>query len=200
MMQPKKKYILDVFGHEPSTLNELGDCVRAVIDNEMDKSGNRCVGLQWDIRYSDTVSNTHDAPMSGIINFGSRDGKPTSYPGWLGRVWVRYAIYPKSFGSDPFQRTLTYTGTGGFGSYSGPWERIAKTHYQRGMLKRQKLDYPEPAIFSWDYRIFADDWPVLMMWATLSNNENCTHRYHWVDLDVHKQDLEFINDQIYQSV
>jgi hypothetical protein len=66
------------------------------------------------------------------------------------------------------------------------------------MLKRQKLDYPEPAIFSWDYRIFADDWPVLMMWSALSNNENCTHRYHWVDPDVHKQDLEFINDQIYQ--
>jgi len=193
-MHPKKKYILDIFGHEPATLDELGDCVRAVINH----SGLLCVGLQWDIRYSDTVSNTHDAPMSGIINFGNRDGKPTSYPGWLGRVWVRYAKYPKSFGSDPFRRTLTYTGTGGFGSYNGPWERIAKTYYQRHTLKKQKVDYAQPAIFSWDYRIFADDWPVLMMWATLSNTKNRTHRYHWVDLDVHNQDHEFINDQIYQ--
>jgi len=197
-MHPKKKFILDIFGREPSTLNELGDCARAVIDNELNKSDNRCVGLQWDIRYSDTVSNTHDAPVSGQTNFGSRDGKPTSYPGWLGRVWVRYAKYPESSGSDPFRRTLTYTGTGGYGSYRGPWEQVARTHYERQLRKKQKLDYHEPAIFSWYYRFFADDWPALMMWATLSNTDNRTHRYHWVDPDVHDQDLEFINDQISQ--
>jgi hypothetical protein len=187
-MHSRKKFILDIFGHEPATLDELGDCVRAVIDH----SGLRCVGLQWNVRYSDMVSNTHDAPLSGITNFGSREGRPIGYPGWAGRVWVRYAKYPKSFGSEPFQRTLTYTGTGGFGSYHGPWERIARHHYQERTMKRQKINYPEPAIFSWDYRFFADDWPAISMWSILSDNKITEHRYHWVDSEVWQLDQEFI--------
>ncbi len=197
-IHPKKKFILDIFGREPSTLDELGDCVRAVIDNELNKSGNRCVGLQWDVHYSQTVSNTHNAPMSGIINFGSRDGKPTSYPGWYGRVWVRYAEYPKSFGSEPFNGTLTYTGTGGYGSYRGPWEHIARTHYERQLRKKKKLDYSEPAIFSWDYKFFLNDWSKIAVWATLSEKEFHKHRYHWVDPEFHKLDQEFINDEMFQ--
>lgn len=189
-MNAKKKYILDLFGREPATLDDLGDCVRAVIDN----SGVRCVGLQWEVRYSDQVSNSHDAPLSGRTNFSRKPELPIGYPGWVGRIWVRYAEYPKSFGSEPFDRTLTYTGTGGFGSYNGPWHRVASAHYLQRIYKKQKIDYPEPAIFSWDYRFFSDDWPAIIIWSALTDNINRRHDYQWHDPEVWDQDQQFIRE------
>jgi hypothetical protein len=68
-------------------------------------------------------------------NWGREPGKPTSYPGWRGRI--EFEIYPHDcgiYGSDVARALGIYTGTGGgVGSGRSGYETI----------------------------LFADDWPGL---------------------------------------
>jgi hypothetical protein len=92
----------------------------------------------------------------------SKEGIPTGYPGWSGRVWVRYATEEGyTFGGDPFTQSLTHTGTGGGGSYWGPWETVCHHRYVRHGHRTSPDIYPEVNCFSWDYKIFDADWPEL---------------------------------------
>jgi hypothetical protein len=96
-MHPRKQHVLDVFGREPETLDELAYCTIKVIESvKADRWGHskttetcNVVGFSWDIRDS-MVSNSHSAPLDGVSNWGGKDGLPTVYPGWTGRVWIRY--------------------------------------------------------------------------------------------------------------
>ena len=117
-----KKDILKVYGREPTTLDELAECVIKVIDRQTPVAG-----FVWHIRHDTSVSNTHDCPIDGVTNWGGRDqNRPFGYPGWEGRVWIRYKSDKETWGSDPFRATLTHTGAGGWGSYDGPWQKISR--------------------------------------------------------------------------
>lgn len=44
--------------------------------------------LHYELRYYDHVSNSHSAPINGETNWGrKKEGIPTGYPGFKGRVW-----------------------------------------------------------------------------------------------------------------
>lgn len=109
---------------------------------------------EFNVRWNPTVSNSHSRPHNGVTCWSSReaqDGRPTSYPGWSGRVeWI--VRWPKEWdgvylGSDLFRdgyntRTRAYTGTGGGGGIR--WSEKHQCHVQS---------------FGYDFRMFAADWP-----------------------------------------
>lgn len=133
---------------------------------------------EFDMRWSDSVSNSHSCPIGGVQNWGGRikmpDGTdaPRGYPGWQGRVgWI--VAWPREWdgwylGSDLFSRGTfqsgrqrAHTGTGGGGGMS-----FSKKHD----CWIQSCGY--------DFRIYAADWPGMAryyekrkMWATLARKE-----------------------------
>ena len=122
----------------------------------------------FDLKWSDSVSNTHSCPKGGVTNWGGdkklSDGSPAprGYPGWRGRMDWRIE-WPKEWdgwypGSDLFRsrRTCIHTGTGG----GGGW----KDGHQS---------------FGYGIEIFASDWPGLtrfrekqFVWKTLGGDPN----------------------------
>jgi len=132
----------------------------------------------FDMRWSDSVSNTHSCPHNGVQNFNQsynrQQGKnlPEGYPGWQGRVeWI--VAWPKEWdghylGSDLFAkgtfctgRQRAHTGTGGGGGMR--YSEKHKCHVQS---------------FGYDFRIYAADWPGMhryydkqRMWEALKAKE-----------------------------
>ena len=93
------------------------------------------------LAYSDSVSNSHSHPRNGVSNWGGRDTlkdgtpAPRGYPGWQGRISYQLNSDALGFGSDVFKNTGLNTGTGGGSGGSG--------------------------IYSYDLKMFMDDWPGL---------------------------------------
>lgn len=196
-IQSQKKH---AFGAE--TLDEAAKTVIAIINS---KTSNGVLGFAWDLRRHEHVSNSYHAPLNGVTNW-SRHGpdNPTGYPGWTGRVWIRYTDSPKSFGSDLFGSTRTYTGSGGFGSYDGPWAAVSRKRYDMYACKKSS-NLPEIRCYSWDYRIFESDWPELAlncqrekMWQRLGGPPSSfsSHYYLFEDTATKKQDEQFLKAEI----
>lgn len=102
-----------------------------------------------EIRWNDSLSNSHRCPMSGVTNWGGRvPGAPRGYPGWRCRVNIKVRTPQKKykgklyhvdgFGSSYFEGTPIGTGTGGGGG-----ERDGVTSY------------------AYDCEIWADDFKVI---------------------------------------
>lgn len=126
---------------------------------------NKVEGLSFKLSWSNSVSNSHCCPRNGVRNWGGKEtysdgtAKPRGYPGWHGRIWIRYSnqFYIIS-GSDPLSGSGVHIGTGGYGSYSGPWELTLKSIWE---LKRQgRIDRDTNiSCYSWDCKVFAEDFP-----------------------------------------
>ena len=87
-----------------------------------------------DLRWSDSVSNSHSCPRGGVTCWSSheaKDGRPRGYPGWHGRIEFQIS-HDLGFGSDVFRSTGIHTGTGGGGGNN---------------------------CFGYDVKFFASDWP-----------------------------------------
>lgn len=205
MNKPSKEHILKVYGREPETLDELARCVIHMINSQerckhSEKKFFKVLGFAWDIAYGGMISNSHSSPEGYPQNFQRREDVVKGYPGWSGRVWIRYAEECRSYGSMPFNKTLTHTGTGGGGSYNGPWSQVSHHRWKRYGNMRPKDAYPEIRQYSWDYRFYELDWPLLAhwvekqkMWAELSGQAwDNRHRFEWTDPDVFAADAKFI--------
>jgi hypothetical protein len=194
---------------EPKTLDELAWFVIKAIELYNDRGSKpKVVGFGWDVSRRD-VCNSHDCPIDGVRNWGGRevmkDGSPAprSYTGWQGRVWIRYSNEVKGFGSDPFNNTLTYPGTGGWGGYNGPFEKISNARFKRYGHKAPKGAYPEPQVYSWDYRFYEDDWPLvkdtieketIVAHLTGQKKLRFEHKFLWQDSDIVAADREFLEE------
>jgi hypothetical protein len=195
-MLPNKQYAMSIVGQEPDSLDALARAVMKIIDIRAP-----VLGFAWDMIYGQ-VSNSHSCPESGKTNWAGRmEDVPTGYPGWRGRVWLRIKENKQtSFASDLFSRTLTYTGTGGGGAYDGPFRNVASAHWLRYGYKRPTNQYPEPLIYSYDYRFYDADWPLAsnetgqqILADKLRNRvSRHRHRFEWQDPDTLARDLEFI--------
>lgn len=211
MNKPIKANILKVYGREPETLDELAQCVIHMINSqensnifERHKSSQpkfyKVVGFVWDIAYGGMISNSHSSPEGYPQNWGREDNVPKGYPGWSGRVWIRYADECRDFGSTPFSKTLTHTGAGGLSSFDCPWEGISTARFKCYSQNRMPKEYPEPKCYSWDYRFYELDWPLLAhwvekqkIWGVLNGQGwNPRHKFEWTDPNVLAKDLAFI--------
>lgn len=200
IIHPKQKHIIDIYGREPATLDEVAEAVLAVMQHSTE--GN-IAGLSWNVLYSSSVSNTHSCPIDGVKNWSRLLG-PIGYPGWTGRVWIRYHRRLKNFGSDGFFQTLTYTGTGGWGNYDGPWRYLLDKvlHCQQNQIM-PAIEIPDVITYSYDFHFFLDDWPQLVQYverqailALLADQYPSygIHKFHWEDPKVSKLDRKFINN------
>lgn len=112
---------------------------------------------EFQLHWQNSVSNSHSCPHNGVTCWSreeARDGRPTGYPGWTGRVaWI--VEWPKCYdghylGSDLFRsagrygRVRAHTGTGGGG----------------GMHYNEKHGCHVQS-YAYDFRLFAADWPGL---------------------------------------
>ena len=205
-MDPRKKRVLDAYGREPENLDELAQAIIKTIDTTNSgwydsKELCKVVGFSWNISYG-AASNLHSAPMNGKQNWSRRDKNlPTSYPGWTGRVWIRYSDRLHSGSSRAFGNTLTYPGTGGGGGYDGPWESISNARWRRYGRRSVKDFYPEIDCYSWDYRFYLSDWPALQneikkqqVYNKLAGiiDSNPMHRFLWEDTEVKIADAAFM--------
>lgn len=202
--QQIRRNIVARFG-EPRTLDELARTVIRTIDRHLadreESQSNRVVGFAWELRYGE-VSNSHVAPIGKKTNWSRIGELPSTYPGYQGRVWIRYSDLHRGHGSDTFASTLTYTGTGGWGSYSGPFDRISSRRFHRYGYTHGPETYPEPQVYSWDYRFFEDDWPLIkqarerdQILAYLGGETGVyhTHRFEWQDPEILARDQQFID-------
>ncbi len=172
-----KERFLRLAGHDPENMDDLGHALVKVISNSIP-----VVGLVWNLTYRDCVSNTHSAPEGFQQNFSGLTDRPKGYPGFSGRVWVRYGKHPPSFGSNHFSQTLTHTGTGGYGGYDGPWQSL-----HTALWHRFKPHSPRLNIYSWDYKIFVDDFPLIkqeiserkLFGIIAGSQSGYGHKFHW---------------------
>jgi hypothetical protein len=124
---------------------------------------------EFDLEWSDCVSNSHCAPVGGVENWGRKPDLPQGYPGWGGRItWqvtgpntraTHMAMGLLFSGENSFRtgRQRVHTGTGGANTEVPASEVLTKT-------------------YSYDVKIFAQDWPGLaryrekaLIWETLNN-------------------------------
>ena len=122
--------------------------------------------------WSPKVSNSHSCPRAGVENFDTRAdyniGKPTGYPGWIGRINIKvrppmYKYQKKDYmrdgwGSSYFEDTPINTGSGGGGGGN---------------------DFKS---YSYDVRLFAADFPVMWrehMRRAWIENENNKRQREW---------------------
>lgn len=89
------------------------------------------------IKYSPCVSNSHQCPDNGVLNWCAKDPGVTSYPGWQGYI-NGTLVRPDKYDYDyPYDAALAIvglkTGSGGGGNKS----------------------------WSYDVKVFLDDWPGL---------------------------------------
>ena len=188
-----KNELLEIYGKEPESLDDLAHCCINVIDHNLKNTNNRVVGFAWNVTHTDRVSNTHSCPIDGVENFRCEQDKPRGYPGYSGRVWIRYAKDPISWGSAPFEKTLTYPGAGGRGAYGGIWSCIATATWESRRIN--ELKYPMPACYSWDYRFYIDDFEGIECyrnWLILQDKQHEPHQFEWQDPETIAADKEFI--------
>ena len=204
--QMTKADILKLYGREPETLEQLAECVISVINSQYNsgfgklKKANKykVIGFHWIINSCISIHRSQRSPDELLVN------EESDSSGWTGRVWIRYAEECNGFGSDPFKHTRTYPGTGGFGSYNGPWADISTAHWQAINDEKTLGQYPQPVCYSWDYRIYNADWPAIAAWVECEKicaklkgeNWGYSHQFMWDDketLDADKEFMSFVN-------
>lgn len=178
------------------TIKTLDELARMVIKTIKSNNDTLC-GFSWDIRYAKHIYTWHCAPIverEQRIHDPSRGDK--YYPGFSGRVWIRFGERPIPWAFDTFKYTLTYPGTGGFGAYDGPWQSISTFYYRN---KLQEKQVPKLNLYSWDYRFFLDDFPDLdevkhqRLIAILKNERfTMSHHFLWEDPDMLAYDQQLI--------
>lgn len=208
--RPIKDALLKIYGRDPVDLDDLGHCCVAVINHNLEHSdqlndNNRLIGFAWSIQYYPIVSNTHNAPEGHPTNWGHNQRHlPVGYPGFMGRVWVRYCKRSAFFSDYDFRHTLTHTGTGGYGSYDGPWDGIinavynAYGHMNLGSKREQMIGYP----LSYDYKIFLADFPAInqtvydtIVFNALKDEEvSINHYFLWNDPERIIQDKNLLKE------
>ncbi len=146
---------------DPETYEELFDNVRQCVDDQLNTVELHIVGLAWDITHGTQISCTHSAPAGQQTNWSGDHAYPRHYPGWAGRVWIRVnSLLPS--GGHPYvsrmlKNTLTHSGSGGFGTYSGPWQKVATA----AAYNTSGTTLPIVTLYSWDYKIFEQDFPLI---------------------------------------
>lgn len=193
---------------EPENLDQAFDLLLGNLQSfGVESKGPLVGGLAWSVSYRDSVSDTHSCPASSGINWGCKPGQPKGYPGYSGRVWVRYNYrLPDQFtwGSDLFQRSQFFTGTGGAGGYDGPWSALASAHFSRYGHSHKKGQYPNIDCYSWDFRFYHDDFPLIRdLWvkrnlfnvvATGKTNINLEQYRVWEDPATAEADKAFMEE------
>ena len=114
--------------------------------------GDSFENIHFDISYSDRISNTHSAPITGETNFSCNPDRPRGYPGFSGKITGNYSKNKKTLSAytdshNKFSIPGLHTGSGGGGGKSWHYgfiiflqdfPHIEKDFEERHLLKRAK--------------------------------------------------------------
>jgi hypothetical protein len=182
MTHPTKQKIIDIFGKEPENLDEVAKAIIATAR----ANGHALTGFAWQLHYKSRLSNSHSAPLDGVRNFTGQPHLPSGYPGLTGRIWIRLEKQDKChFASDLLNETCAHPGSGGAGSYSGPWDTMYKE------CPNEKL-----RLFSYELKLWVSDWPNIeriinrqMLFPALKQQAfSYAHSFEWTDPEVLARD------------
>lgn len=193
-MHKRLEEISKAYGKEPTNCNEMCEAIIAYVNSINPQS---LVGLAFEVQYSENVSNSHSCPHNGVQNFSGDKNKPRSYPGLSGRIWYRFSDRVSGFSSNIIERALVHTGTGGGGSYGGPYTNADSATYK---CRCAGLKVDELQIFSMDVKIFLDDFPAVknnidqhFTFNILQNKRpEFKFSYNYLDESVLEQDRKII--------
>ena len=130
------------------------------------RNQHKLVSIKFDVRWSDSVSNSHRCPRGGVTNWDQSANRkkglnlPEGYPGWTGNVKFtvdagmsahKHKPYKyDGYGADYFNGTIVGTGSGGGGGQS----------------------------YSYHVELFASDFPAMLearekaiVWNTLTDKK-----------------------------
>lgn len=165
--QPKIKHnrydrLLSEYAKPIKSMHDLMQFCIFIINQECAEYNTRVAGLHIDTLYKTRVSNTHSCPIIGSTNFHQSATRANGYPGFSGRIWLRFAsnldlkkatnMRRVSSFSMNTRSTILHTGTGGYGTYDNEaWEELFYAH------RCEKTDdfyfYP----LSYDVKFFMHD-------------------------------------------
>ena len=83
--------------------------------NHRKKTTFEFLNVNINVKYRESVANTHSAPFNHVQNWAREKHLPMSYPGWYGRIEFRYNGDIDGFFSDIFRNSGIYLGTGSGG-------------------------------------------------------------------------------------
>lgn len=188
---------------------ECIDITRQVLNSELDRVAQQ---VMEKIKNNIVSLNGKSKKCANLVGFAwelSHDIIHRSYPyqripGWYGRVWIRLDNEISGFGSDLFDGTKTYVGSGGAGSYDGPWTNIQKRYVRVFGFHQQNSEYPAPRLLSYTYNFYDNDWPGLeqsfseeKLISELSQKtsmKNRKHSFEWTSPETVSADLHFIDN------
>lgn len=152
--------LFDQFG-EPATMDELGDWLVQGVESV---SQAKVATLWWRVRYNAHASNTHGCPIRGETNWTVKDSLPTGYPAMTGRIYICYDSGPGWYNdwdhpsSEPLNLCSIDTGSGGSGGHPSLVPMDVMANYS-------SVSGPHPHHYSWEVRIWLDDFPKLAKWV-----------------------------------
>ena len=190
-------------------INNIGNEIIVRTNKNLEKYNNKLIGLVFEVRYSKIVGNTHSCPINGVTNWALREeGKPTGYPGFHGRVWLRFMNNQGSFGSNVLYKTGLNTGTGGGGSYDGIWKQLITASYKLSKVTNETNETElrnkyNLFCYSYDCKIFLDDFSgmqhlfnkLITFDAIAGTNKTIQQlRFEWEDKIHTSKDEQLVTD------
>jgi hypothetical protein len=160
-MQPRNR-LLELF-EPPMSLGDVTRCTVAYIEHHFKDQGIKVIYYCTQLKYSDAVSNQHNAPAGYDTNWGGQtNGTPTGYAGWQGKIWIGLSkpLKRKGISDSPIaslKEIGIYTGKGG----GGVTTNIPQFIKDKLVPGTKITDYCKP--WSWDIKLFLNDFPSLKM-------------------------------------
>lgn len=126
----------------------------------------KLVNLNIDVRWSDTVSNTHHCPRGGVRNWDQRGNRekgpnlPESYPGWHGCITFEIDAGMSSHKKNPYK----------FDGYGGDYFSNTPIQTGGGVGGDRKYSY-ELYLFAADFPAMSEARERAMVWNTLTDKQ-----------------------------
>jgi hypothetical protein len=143
--------------HDVTSIDEMCEFIRSTTANNCYNSirdGRRLLltGLALSMQWSDRVSNSHSCPINGTTNWDCDDTLPTGYPGFNGRIALRFDRSPTGFSTDVLHGSCAHGGSGGWRPSVKVWKDVS----------RRATDANLPGHYTeYELRIYVEDFPKL---------------------------------------
>lgn len=111
----KRQELNDFVRLNAESVSDIEEMMKKVSREVMVEDGCYLEDVTLDVRYSESVSNSHSCPLDGVHNWHGKDDLPLGYPGFSGRIKGKWSKRPAGFRSDSIRNVSSciHTGCGG---------------------------------------------------------------------------------------
>lgn len=194
-----KNRLVETFGREPESLNDIAHAMIAVINQQSNGRKNvsanfKVLGLKWNLKRGLLIVNRDHT-------WGGRYLEKDNIQSWSGDVWIRYDTTVKSSSSDPLKAALLYKtvdiNSGSTPNQNNPWLKEVKAYRQVSKLHGNFISVKEPVCYGFKCLFFEEDFPNIAneiskqdMWNILNDikTKEYTHEFSWSDPETRERD------------